>query len=175
MGLLIALLVILGVGAWVHFDRIQREFPEGDGAAPLISEAALVTADFLEAGQVAALLSEGNYLGTISVRLQHRNHNQAGYVITMYDTGNLCSFYEAYRQSHPSQGREDFRVLERFLEHYGDCYDAERNALVYATKHSARLTDALEGETELRSRIALHPLAEMKSLAHIHTKYVGKP
>lgn len=174
MGLLVVLLVILGAFSWVSFKRLRRDLPEENGAVPLISETVSVTADFLEAGQVAALLSEGNYLGTISVRLQHRKHNQAGYVITMYDTGNLRTSYEAYRQSHPSQRKEDFRALEGFLETYGDCYDGERNALVYATKHSARPMDALEGEAELRSRIALHPLAEMESLAHIHTKYVGK-
>lgn len=174
MVLLILLLVILGTVACGYFVRIRRQLPEGDGALPLILETASVTADFLEAGQVVSLLSQGNYLGTISVRLQHRKHNQAGYVITMYDTGNLRAAYEACRQSHLSQHREDFRVLEGFLENYGGYYDGERNALVYTTKHGARLIDALEGEAELKSRIARHPLAEMESLSHIHTKYVGK-
>lgn len=176
MGLLLALLVLLAILGRVYFKRIRGELPEGDreGTALLISEAVLVTADFLEAGQVVRLLSQGNYLGTISVRLQQRKHNQAGYVITMYDTGNLLVSYEAYRQSHPSWRREDFRVLEKFLENYGDCYDGERNALVYATKHSASVAQTQEGEAELRNRIALHPLAEMESLVCIHTKYVGK-
>lgn len=174
MGLLVLVTLILGISAWGYFRRVGRELPEGDGTAPLISETVSVTADFLEAGHVAALLSGGNYLGTISVRLQRRKHNQAGYQITMYDTGNLRVSYEAYMQSHPQQSREDFRVLEGFLDTYGGCYDPERNALVYPTKHSAGLKETLEGEETLRTRIGLHPLAEMESLGCIHTKYVGK-
>ena len=175
MEILILLLVIAGIGICVYIRHIKVRTPAENGAQDLILEAAAVTADFLEAGQVAALLSGGNYLGTISVRLKHREHNQAGYQITMYDTGNLCESYALYKQTHPEQKQEDFRILERFLDTYGGGYDPERNALVYQTKHSARLPDALEGELELRNRIALHPLAEMESLTHIHTKYVGKP
>lgn len=172
MGLLFLMTVMLWIGVWHYARRIRRELPDGDGSAALISETVSVTTDFLEAGQVAALLSDGNYLGTISVRIQQRKHNQAGYVITMYDSGNLRSSYEAYLQEH--QRTEDFRVLENFLENYGGCYDEERNALVYTTRSSARISDAMEGEMELKSRIAMHPLAQMESLGQIHTKHVGR-
>lgn len=174
MGLLILLLVILGAVAWGYFNRIRRQLSEGDEAVPLILETASVTADFLEAGQVVSLLSGGNYLGTISVRPHRRKHNQVGYSITMYDSGDLRYSYGVYKKNHPQQAEGDCRVLERFLDTYGGCYDPERNALVYMTKHSAGPVDALEGEAELKSRIARHPLAEMESLSHIHTKYVGK-
>ncbi len=174
MEILIGLLVILGVGAWAYAASIRKEFPEGDGEALLISEAASVASDFLEVGQVAALLSEGNYLGTISLRLQRRKHNQAGYVITMYDTGNLTDAYAAYRRNHPEQNGDDFQALERFLKTYGGCYDSERNALVYVTKHGAGYGAALEGEGALRNLIMRHPLAQMESLSRIHTKYVGE-
>lgn len=169
MGIL--LLGVLGVLVWCILWHSPREAPEGDEGA-LIAETASVTADFLEAGQVAALLSGGSYLGTISVRRQKRKYNQIGFCITMYDTGNLELSYEAYRQSHPQLSREDFHVLEQFLEKYGGGYDRERNGLVYTTKASARPSEALEGE--LRNRIALHPLAELEEIGCIHTKYVGK-
>lgn len=178
MEILILLLMILGIGICAYIRHIKVGIPAEDGAQGLILEAAAVTADFLEAGQVVSILSEGNYLGTISVRLQHRKYNRAQYVITMYDSGNLQLSFAAYKEKNPElfcEEPENFRVLEKFLEAYGGCYDRERNALVYVTKHSAGYGAALEGEAELKNRIALHPLAEMESLSRIHTKYVGKP
>lgn len=174
MGLLAVVLVLLGLFSWGYYARIRKEIPEVERPGALIQETASVTADFLEAGKAAELLSEGTYLGTISVRLQSRAHNRAGFCVTMYDTGNLNESYEAYKKSHPRQNREDFRALEQFLETYGRCYDEERNGLVYTTKNSAHLTDVLEWETELCNRIGQHPLSELESLGHIHTKYVGK-
>lgn len=175
MGILILLLVIASIGVCAYSRHIKVRISAEDGAQGLILEAAAVTADFLEAGQVVSILSEGNYLGTISVRLQHKKYNRAQYVITMYDSGNLQASFTTYRENHPGLVGEDFRVLENFLNAYGGCYDPERNALVYVTKHSAGYGAALEGEAELRNRIALHPLAEMESLSRIHTKYVGRP
>lgn len=174
MVVLILLLIVLSVGGFAYIRRIKKELPAEEDAQTLIWEAAAVTADFLEAGQAVYELSEGNYLGTIALRFHPRKHNRAGYQITMYDTGNLLKAYEDYRRSHPEQNREDFHALEIFLEAYGGCYDPERNALVYVTKHSTGFEAAREGEAELRNRIALHPLAEMESLVCIHTKYVGK-
>lgn len=174
MAILILLLVILGTGTWGFCWYVRKEDSREEGAGALIREAASVTMDFLEAGQVVSMLSGGNYLGTISLRLHQRKHNQVGYTITMYDSGNLRSSYEAYRKDHPKEETEGFRVLEQFLDTYGGCYDPERNALVYMTRHSAGAVDALEGEAELKSRIARHPLAEMESLSRIHTKYVEK-
>lgn len=172
MVILIGLLVVLGIGSVVCLRRIRREGPGQEDDQALIRETVAVTADFLEAGQAIVLLSGGNYLGTISVRLHKRKQNLAGYQITMYDTGNLLDAYASYRQSHPEQNRADFQALETFLEAYGSCYDPERNALVYTTKYSAGTSDILEGE--LRNRIALHPLAELESLGCIHTKYVTR-
>ncbi len=173
MGPLFLVTVVFSIVVWFSFRRIRAEIPGGDEAA-LISEITSVTADFLEAGKVVELLSEGNYLGTISVRPKRRKHNQTGYVITMYDTGNLREAYEDYRKIHPEQNQTDFRVLEHFLETYGSCYDRERNGLVYLTKHSARTTETLEGEPSLRDQIMRHPLAQMEDLSRIHTKYVGE-
>ncbi len=177
MELFILLLVILSMGICAYIRHVKWRMPPGNGARELILETALVTADFLEAGQVVAILSGGNYLGTISVRLQHRKHNQVGYMVTMYDSGNLLASFSAYKENHPRQFQQDgegFRALENFLNTYGGCYDPERNALVYTTKHCAGPMEALEAEPELRDRIALHPLAEMESLSRIHTKNVGK-
>lgn len=177
MELLVLLLAGACIGLTARLWHVRKGTPREDGRE-LIREAASVTADFLEAGQVVSLLSDGNYLGTISLRPQQRKHNQVGYAITMYDSGNLREAYGAYRKSHPEvfqRETEAFRVLEQFLNAYGGCYDRERNALVYQTKHSASPSVVREGETELQNRIRIHPLAQMDSLSQIHTKYLGRP
>ncbi len=172
MVILIPMAVIVCGAIWWYMRNLKSAGTEpfqNQDEELLILETRAVTADFLEAGEMVRLLSREKYLGTISVRLHTRPHSRVGYTICMYDSGDITEAFAEFQREFP---KEDFPELRQFVMAYGHCYDTQRDALVYTTGYSAKLTgeQKLAMEMELQLKIAAHPLAEMESSSLIHTK-----
>ncbi len=176
MEVLMVLLLIVCAAFWWNMRSWSREhfssFPSREEEI-LILETRAVTADFLEAGEMVRLLSREKYLGTISLRLHPRSYGRIGYTVCMYDTGDLAHSFSEFQKEFPE---EEFLELRQFIATYGGCYDAQRDALVYTTRNSAKLTGEQKQrlEREVYLKIAAHPLADMKSSTLIHTRNLGK-
>lgn len=159
--------------AWWNIRGVKGESAAGQEAELLILETRSVAADFLECGELVRLLSREKYLGTVSVRMHARDRGRMGYTVCMYDTGDIGKAFEEFQKEFP---QEAFPELERFVNAYGRCYDAQRDALVYVTEHAARLNgeERKAVEREVYLKIAAHPLAELEEISLIHTKNLKK-
>ncbi len=183
MDILVLLMVVLcAVLCWrIRRKCCKKAVPATNWeqeAQALLEETFAAAADFLEAGGVAFLLSGGKYMGTLSVRGQNRGGVRFGYGVYMYGCGNLKKAFSEYKRENFAdihEKWEDYSPLERFLETYGDCYDPERDALVYMTRSTARLTGEERSllEDSLLRKLAAHPLAEPETLSLIHTRGIG--
>lgn len=176
MILLVVAAVLVFVFVWGNIRRGKLEsmdMSQGQEAEQLILETRSVAADFLACGELVRLLSREKYLGTISVRMHARERGRMGYTVCMYDTGDIAQAFGAFQKEFP---QEDFPELRRFVDAYGRCYDAQRDALVYVTAHTARLNgeERKAVEREVYLEIAAHPLAQLEELSLIHTKNLRK-
>ncbi len=173
-------MVLLGVIATLlcayllcHIRLTYRKPEPEDTIDGLVQETAFTVYDFLEAGNVASVLTEGKYGGTISVRFHERNRRQLGCTVYMYDSGALAQVFAQYRRDHRERVTREQEVFEpfvRFLNAYGNCYDPERDALVYSTKATIPSRSREEAEAVLLEKLRGHPLAEVDSVNHIRTK-----
>ncbi len=132
---------------WIHRQERERT----------ISEAADIVRDFLNNGQHIRQAGGGEYGGTLSLRLQKRSFGRYGFLICMYDCGDI----RRYPADDP-----DF---SEFLRRYGSRYDPERNALVCRTRHSAA-GDPKELTEILSQKIRELPLAEVYPDLRIATR-----